>query len=812
MISLRQLLLGFIILLFAIQLATAYLLHSRYIGNALEQSQKAISEQANVLVSKTLLQAINNLRNAEQSALDPMDEVSEAFGYSDSLMMLIHKSHSTALKHILGRMVSRLPIDAAAIYSSNGELLAQSSNKDYRAWLNSMQRFNQTKKEARDIHTIQYNFHDHTQTGTSSDFWSSSYRLKDPFGDVVAYILILRNASRDAQALNRTATALGVGWARISKQHMIDHDPTLEFKGPAIITPQKQGLFTFENYYAYCAKNDGARPTICALLPRSDLAIWQITLARHLGRITQSLDNYLALALLAALLLVTLLYLSIKRLLIMPAQQELAAIDRLLKQYNGNGNGNGNGNQVISGSVIREIYGIRQAAATLRSGIRERTQLLERSEFEALHDDITRLPNRRALMELLARLGTDFRPADKGIGLILIQHRNFGRMQDLFGYIYAHNALRDFSRLLRNALDDDWKIFHLGSDRFLLLGYYQSNIGNAAKEILDRLVKPQNNRTSRQTAAPEISAIHISSHNIDLDMESLINILKMASRYEFSEDCQRLISIDDRMLKHLQWKQGIEKALPLAIINNELTINFQPICDTRTRALKYFEVLLRWNSHNLGMVSPADFIPIAESNGQISSIGRWVIRCAFQQLSDWDKMGGTQGIHLSVNISPLQLNEPDLGEFILREADALGIAAARLILEITESQIINLSSTANANLKMLRHAGIRIAIDDFGDGYSSMGRLLQIDARILKIDRQFVSSCLDNDSCRALLRSLVQFASNLHMEVVAEGVETNEQLAFLRENGCDSVQGYLISKPLEAKGATEWRQHYSQDE
>jgi len=238
----------------------------------------------------------------------------------------------------------------------------------------------------------------------------------------------------------------------------------------------------------------------------------------------------------------------------------------------------------------------------------------------------------------------------------------------------------------------------------------------------------------------------------------------------------------------------LESALRRAVANDQLMLHYQPVVDVKRGAVTSAEALLRWQHPELGMVSPAEFIPVAEDMGLIVEIGKWVVRECHRQLEAWRKLG-LEKLRVSINVSPMQLRREEDAQALL---DLLGeLADQHLVLELTESALIDNSDGVHRFLSQARTLGIRVALDDFGTGFSSLSYLRNFEFDVLKVDKTFIDE-LANTRDYGLVASIVSMGRILGMRVVAEGVETSEQVKRLRQIGCDYVQGFYFSKPLPA--------------
>jgi EAL domain-containing protein (putative c-di-GMP-specific phosphodiesterase class I) len=260
-----------------------------------------------------------------------------------------------------------------------------------------------------------------------------------------------------------------------------------------------------------------------------------------------------------------------------------------------------------------------------------------------------------------------------------------------------------------------------------------------------------------------------------------------------SEGRGRYRFFEAEMDARVQLRHGLEQDLREAILRAEFALHYQPIVDARTGHACGFEALLRWNHPTRGMISPADFIPVAEECGMISPIGEWVLGEACRQATTWPAE-----LHVAVNLSPVQFRRSDLPGVIGRALAASGLSAGRLELEITETVLLK---SNEANLKILhelRDLGLCIAMDDFGVGYSSLGYLRQFPFDKIKIDQSFIKDITQRRDVLFIVRSIVGLCRDLGIRVTVEGVETPEQLAILLAEGCTELQGYLFSRPQPA--------------
>jgi EAL domain-containing protein (putative c-di-GMP-specific phosphodiesterase class I) len=254
------------------------------------------------------------------------------------------------------------------------------------------------------------------------------------------------------------------------------------------------------------------------------------------------------------------------------------------------------------------------------------------------------------------------------------------------------------------------------------------------------------------------------------------------------------LTMNERAMERLNLENDLRKALA----RDELLLHFQPKVGIESGKVVGMEALIRWQHPEIGMVSPAEFIPMAEETGLIVPIGEWVLQAACAQINAWQAQG-LAPIPVSVNISSQQFQHQELLITIGRLLESSGIPPERLMLEITESVIMQNTDSTFDILNTLTAMGLRLLIDDFGTGYSSLSYLKRLPVFAIKIDRSFINDIATNPDDAAIIKAIIAMAQNLKLKVVAEGVETEEQLAFLRDEQCDVMQGYLFSRPLPAE-------------
>jgi diguanylate cyclase (GGDEF)-like protein/PAS domain S-box-containing protein len=414
----------------------------------------------------------------------------------------------------------------------------------------------------------------------------------------------------------------------------------------------------------------------------------------------------------------------------------------------------------------------------------------------AYYDDLTGLPNRSLLLDRLTKALAYARRHEKRVALLYLDLDRFKYVNDSLGRMKADLLLRRVAKRLTSAARDQDTVARIGGDEFIVLlpGIREpSEAGIAAARFMDAMAKEFKIADQSKSLTCSIGISVFPEHG--MDAETLIKSADWALHaakdrgrnnvYGFSED------LGARAAEDL----ALGNALQLAIENNELFLVYQPQINIADGTIIGLEALLRWRQPELGLVPPDRFIPIAENRGLIGSIGEWVLRTACSQIRQWQ----TEGIPIvpvAVNVSAVQFRQWGFAEFVARALDETGLASDYLELELTESLLLSTGDATFAVLNELIALGIKLSIDDFGTGYSSLSYLRHFPVSRLKIDKSFINSVTTNSSDAAITAAIIGMAKQLNLRVIAEGVETEAQFAFLRDHGCDEIQGYYFSKPL----------------
>jgi diguanylate cyclase (GGDEF)-like protein len=370
----------------------------------------------------------------------------------------------------------------------------------------------------------------------------------------------------------------------------------------------------------------------------------------------------------------------------------------------------------------------------------------------------------------------------------------FKDVNDTLGHESGDELLRAVASRIAGVLRESDTVGRLGGDEFVVLqsvGDDRDAIDRLAREIMTTITRPVSIDGNEFVPSTSIGIAMAPGDGSDggtllRNADLALYRAKEAGRgtYAFFEE-----SLNQRA----QERRQLESDLRLAVERGEFELHYQPLFDLDQNRICSFEALIRWHHPRRGLISPADFIPIAEDTGLIVPIGAWVIQQACAQAARWPGH-----IRIAVNVSPVQFHRGALHDTLLRALATSGLAPDRLEVEITESIFLEGSDTTLKLLHSLRTLGIRVALDDFGTGYSSLSYLQSFPFDKLKIDRSFIHNLLTRDGASAIVRAITELANALNIETTAEGVEETAQLMELRAHGCSSVQGFLFAEPMTA--------------
>lgn len=434
----------------------------------------------------------------------------------------------------------------------------------------------------------------------------------------------------------------------------------------------------------------------------------------------------------------------------------------------------------------------------------ERKQAEARLAYMAQYDYLTGLANRTLLMDRLTRALARAERSDQQMGLLFLDLDRLKDINDTLGHDVGDRLLKDVAGRLSGCVRKVDTVARLGGDEFAIVLEGISHVGNVttvAQKILDVIAQPftLNGQEVFVTVSIGITVYPFVNDNID-------NLLKdtdaaMYSAKKQGGNCYRVYTSD--MNAKAFERLSLETSLRHALERKELVLYYQPKMNLSTGKTSGMEALLRWNHPEMGLVPPDKFIPIAEETGLIVPIGEWVVRTACAQNRAWQD-AGLPPLRVAVNLSARQCRQKDLVETISLILKETGMEPHFLELELTEGVLIENTHTTNSILTELRDLGVQISIDDFGTGYSSLSYLRRLPINTLKIDISFIRDITADPDDGAIATAIIALAHSLRLKVVAEGVETEAQLTFLRDQGCDDIQGFLFSRPISAEAFERW--------
>jgi diguanylate cyclase (GGDEF)-like protein/PAS domain S-box-containing protein len=458
---------------------------------------------------------------------------------------------------------------------------------------------------------------------------------------------------------------------------------------------------------------------------------------------------------------------------------------------------------VSSHPLVREGETQPYGAVTAFSDITERRRAQEQIAFLAYHDSLTKLPNRALLDEHLALGLARARRSGHAVALLYVDLDDFKAVNDSLGHAAGDELLRRIAVRLRGVVRSTDLLARQGGDEFLiLLTDLQSDPRLAAEAVAKQVEQALLEPFSIADAEFEIgSSIGISIYPHDAnDADQLLRHAD-AAMYEVKQAGRGGIASYGGDSRHALARLSLTSKLRRALQRDDFLVHYQPLVVPATGDLVAFEALVRWQDAERGLVGPDEFIPLAEDAGLIEAIGGWVLHAVCAQLREWHAEG--LDTHVHVNVSPRQLRRPDFPTTVREALAAEGLTPAGLTLEITESAAMLDSERANPIVRALHEMGVRLAIDDFGSGHSSLARLRDVPVEVLKIDQSFLRGVPDDSQAAAMTRAIIELGAALGMTTIAEGVTSEAQRLFLIERGCPLAQGFHFSRPLEAGAATE---------
>lgn len=447
-------------------------------------------------------------------------------------------------------------------------------------------------------------------------------------------------------------------------------------------------------------------------------------------------------------------------------------------------------------SSVRDINGKLTNFVAVFSDISSIKRSQELLDHLAHHDALTDLPNRLLLTERLRQAMKHAERNRSQLAVIFIDLDRFKNINDSLGHAAGDRVLQNIAEVLEENLRKDDTVARIGGDEFVLLleeVHEPESVGAAVEKLMEQLSAPI--KIERQEISVTAS-VGISMYPGDGDDVSTLLANADAAMYRAKDEGRNSYQFYTADLTSSAFERVLlENNLRQALAKEEFYLLFQPQFDMRDQRFIGAESLLRWQHPELGTVSPAKFIPIAEESGLIHAIGLWVLRTACRQGKTWFDQGIKFG-HISVNVAGPQIQRGDLVKEVAEVLSETGLPPAMLELEVTEGFIMRQAESAIKQLKALRSLGVKLSIDDFGTGYSSLSYLKQLPINKLKIDQSFVRDIPSDVEDIAICKAVIGLGKAMQLTVIAEGVETQEQVDFLKESGCDEGQGYLYSRPI----------------
>ncbi len=463
------------------------------------------------------------------------------------------------------------------------------------------------------------------------------------------------------------------------------------------------------------------------------------------------------------------------------------------------------------GIAVRDTLGKACRIAGSQTDITARKSAEQQLIYDAFHDALTGLPNRALFMDRLQQalrtLDTQVqRHRDFNFAVFFIDLDRFKVINDSLGHIIGDRLLVAVGQRLLNCLRPSDSVARLGGDEFAILLETASERKDFI-EIAERiqadlpvpfLIDGHELITTASIGIAFSSEIYHHADEVirDADIAMYQAKAKGKARIEIFEEHMHASFID---------RLQLEADLRMALDRQELRLHYQPVIDMTSNRLTGFEALVRWVHPTRGVILPLEFIPLAEESGLIMEIGEWILREACNQLAAWQKKyTASPSLKMSINISGRQFSNPALFDQIIQIIENVDIEPSSLIIEITESIIMENADLALATLRKLREMGFQLHIDDFGTGYSSLGYINVFPVTALKIDRSFIAKMADSEESLEIIKAIIALAKNLNFEVIAEGLEKIEQVSQMKDLNCNYAQGFYFSKPMDPEGIENW--------
>jgi diguanylate cyclase (GGDEF)-like protein len=455
-------------------------------------------------------------------------------------------------------------------------------------------------------------------------------------------------------------------------------------------------------------------------------------------------------------------------------------------------------NEALELQVQQRTGELREANDRLRRDIEERKQVERSIRHMAHHDSLTQLPNRALFRDRLTHAMAQADRYQQKLAIMFLDLDRFKAINDTLGHSVGDQLLRIAGERLRTCVRDCDTVARLGGDEFTVIVEDVADSQTAAvvaQKIIDTFAQPFNLHGHEVFVTTSIGITVYPD-----DGEQVDSLLRNADTAMYrAKGCGRnnyqfyVADMNARARERLM----LENALRRALVRDEFALYYQPRVDIYSGRVIGAEALLRWRHPDMGMIPPSEFVPILEETGMIIPVGEWALREACRQNRVWQELG-LAPVRVAVNLSARQFVQKDLAGMVEQALGDSGLSSAYLELEITEELLLEHSHANTETLNKLRDLGVHISIDDFGTGYSSLSYLKRLPINTLKIDKSFVRDITRDSDGAAIASAIIAMARSLRLNVLAEGVETDEQLSFLRAQGCNEIQGYSFSQPLSA--------------
>ena len=447
----------------------------------------------------------------------------------------------------------------------------------------------------------------------------------------------------------------------------------------------------------------------------------------------------------------------------------------------------------LTGKPVFDVDGSFGGYRGVGSDVTEARRAQQRIEWLARHDGLTGLPNRANFHTRLQEACTDHLGGGPPLALLCLDLDGFKAINDTLGHPVGDALLVQVAERLRNCIHGRNVIGRLGGDEFalLMIGGDEAGAAALARRLLAAIAEPYDHGGTAIRVGVSIGIMMAPQSG--LDAQALLRSADLAMYQAKGAGRGTARFFDPSMRDMAEDRLLLQNDLRNAIADGQLALHFQPILNALSGRVVAVEALVRWAHPTRGLISPIDFIPVAEESGQICALGAWVLRRACQEATRWP-----DGIGISVNLSPLQLRDPALGAIVEGALADSRLPPDRLELEITESLFLDNNPVVRATLVALKGRGIRIALDDFGTGFSSLSYLRNFPVDTVKIDRSFVRDLGADQEADIIVQAITGMANGLGITITAEGVETAEQAMRLRASGCTQFQGFLYSRPCTA--------------